>query len=81
MLRCVEGLALQKIFFIMNATMISTSSPPPAEAPMTIYFWLVCGAAVASFSDVNGDEMSVVALFWVFSVPKKRFRYKLSDLL
>ena len=81
MLRCVEGLALQKIFFIMNATMISTSSPPPAEAPMTAYFWLVCGAAVASFSDVNGDEMSVVALFWVFSVPKKRFRYKLSDLL
>ena len=81
MLRCVEGLALQKIFFIMNATMISTSSPPPAEAPMTTYFWLVCGAAVASFSDVNGDEMSVVALFWVFSVPKKRFRYKLNDLL
>ena len=81
MLLCVEVLALQKIFFITNATMISTSSPPPAEAPMTTYFWLVCGAAVASFSDVNGDEMSVVALFWVFSVPKKRFRYKLSNLL
>ena len=36
---------------------------------------------MASFSDVNGDEMSVGALFWVFSVPKKRFRYKLSDLV
>ena len=81
MLLCGEVMALQKIFFVTNATMISTSSPPPAEAPMTTYFWLVCGAAVASFSDVNGDEMSVVALFWVFSVPKKRFRYKLSNLL
>lgn len=79
MLRCGVDLTLQTIFFIMTAAMINTSNPAPADAPITTYFWLVCGAAVASSSEVNGDVVPgrVVLRFRVLSVPEERFQLKI----